>query len=296
VKAPHFKYVRAGSVDEVLDLLAEHGEEAKVIAGGQSLVPTMNMRFAQPELLVDINHLNQLSGIELSGGRLRIGAMTRHAAIVDSRTVAEHAPLLALAGPYIAHEAIRNRGTLGGSLVTADPASEWPACCVALDARIQLRSLRGERWVAAEEFFQGVYETVIEPDELLAAVEFPTIGKCTYAAFSELARRKGDYATVGLAAQGKVKRAGLLGRGEARFRGLRLSFFGVADRPLLARAVAAALEDQALTEATLKSAQAVLTEDLQTMDDLYTCAATKIHMARVLLGRVVTALYRGEMQ
>ncbi len=296
MKAPLFEYVRASSIGEVLDLLADHGEEAKLLAGGQSLVPTMNMRFAQPEVLVDLNHVAGLAGIELAGGRLRIGALTRHAEIIASELVAQHAPLLAQAGPYIAHEAIRNRGTIGGSLATADPASEWPACCVALDARMHLRSRRGERQVAAEEFFQGVYETAIEPDELLVAVDVPAIGKCQHAAFSELARRKGDYAIVGLAAQGKVKKAGLLGRGEERFRTLRLSFFGVADRPLLARAAAASLEDQPLTAATLQIAQAALAEDLHTMDDLYTSAATKAHLARVLLGRVLTALYRGEKQ
>ena len=293
VKAADFDYVRPYCIEEVLAVLAEYGEDAKIIAGGQSLVPMLNMRFARPDVLVDINQIDVLSGIELlAGNRLRIGALTRHAAIASSDLIARHAPLLTKAAPYIAHEAIRNRGTIGGSLVTADPAAEWPACCLALNARIVLRSQRGERTVAAEDFFQGVYETATEPDELLVAVEIPVLQKGQRIGFAELARRKGDYAIVGLAAQGEIKRSGLLRRGEAHFHGMKLAFFGVADKPVLAQRAAAALEGQALTPEVLQAAQSSLAEDIETMADLYTSAAAKSQMARVLLGRVVAEMYQ----
>lgn len=282
MKAPMFEYVRPDGVDEVLAVLAEYGDEAKLIAGGQSLVPAMNMRLAAPALLVDLNRIDELAGIQQQGRFLRIGAMTRHATIARSALVAEHAPLLFRAAPFIAHEAIRNRGTFGGSLATADPASEWPACCLTLGARIHLRSQRGSRVVAAAEFFHGVYDTAIEPDELLTAVELPCITAGEQVSFAELGRRKGDYAIVGLAAQGRVE--------HGRLGALRLGFFGVADRPVLAQHAAAALEGQAPEPAVLRAAQTALANDFEIMGDLYTAAATKAHLARVLLGRAVSAL------
>lgn len=300
MKAARFDYVRPHTVEEVLDHLAEHGEDAKVIAGGQSLVPTMNVRLAAPAVLIDLNHVKELSGIGTKKGTLRIGALTRHSEIAASREVAKHAPLLSMAAPWIAHEAIRNRGTFGGSLATADPASEWPACATVLDATIHLASRRGIRQVAAMDFFQGVYETAIEPDELLTHVEIPSIGDGYRAGFSEFARRKGDYASVGVAVQGRVGASGAIGkllkRGEDRLRDLRIAFFGVADRPMLATTAAAALEDQPLDESTLKAAQDALLSDFTPMEDLYMSSAAKAHLARVLLGRVMTTLYRGEGQ
>ncbi|MBA1149266.1 xanthine dehydrogenase family protein subunit M [Ectothiorhodospiraceae bacterium WFHF3C12] len=298
MKAARFDYIRPRTVQEVLDHLAEHGDEAKVIAGGQSLVPTMNVRLAAPAVLIDINHVEELSGIEADKGTLRIGALTRHAEIAASETVAAHAPLLSMAAPWIAHEAIRNRGTFGGSLATADPASEWPACATVLDATIHLVSARGTRQVAAGDFFQGVYETAIEPDELLTHVEIPAIGEGYRAGFSEFARRKGDYASVGVAVQGRVGASGAIGRllkrGEGRLHDLRIAFFGVAARPMLATAAAAALEEQPLDESTLKAAQEALPTDFTPMEDLYMSSAAKAHLARVLLGRVMTTLYHGE--
>lgn len=291
MKAAEFEYFRPRTVDEVLGLLAERGEDAKLIAGGQSLMPAMNMRLAQPAVLVDLNHVEGLDDIALAGERLRIGALARHAALGRSDLVARHAPLLAEAAPHIAHEAIRNRGTLGGSLATADPASEWPACCLALGARLHLCSRRGERTVAADEFFQGVYQTAMEPDELLLAIDVPIVGKDERSGFAELARRKGDYALAGLAAYGQVRGRGSQGQGEARFHDLRLAFFAVSDRPVLARRAAAALEGQPLTPDTLREAQRALDDDVQPMADLYTSSATKAHLARVLLARVLTPLY-----
>lgn len=297
MKSPQFDYVRPDSLDEVLALLAEHGDEAKVIAGGQSLVPTMNMRLAAPSLLVDLNHVPGLAGVELQGKWLRIGALTRHADMAASPEVAHHAPLLSRAAPYIAHEAIRNRGTFGGSLATADPASEWPACCLALGARMHLASRKGSRVVPAEEFFEGVYQTAIEAHELLTHVEVPASAKGMIYGFDELARRKGDYAIVGLAAQARVGAKGamkLLRRSDDRLHEVRLSFFGVGETPVLAPAAAAALKGRTLDTDSIQAAQAALSEDLEPLGDLYTSAEAKAHMARVLLGRVLHAMSGGD--
>lgn len=298
MKAARFDYIRPHTVQEVVDHLAEHGDDAKIIAGGQSLVPTMNVRLAAPAVLIDVNHVEGLSGIEAGKGTLRIGALTRHADIAASETVATHAPLLSMAAPWIAHEAIRNRGTFGGSLTTADPASEWPACATVLEATIHLVSARGTRQVGASDFFQGVYETAIEPDELLTHVEIPAIRDGYRAGFSEFARRKGDYASVGLAVQGRVGASGTIGkllkRGEGRLYDLRIAFFGVADRPMVATAAAAAMEERPLDESTLKAAREALSSDFTPMEDLYMSSASKAHLARVLLGRVMTTLYHGE--
>ncbi|MDR9438367.1 MAG: xanthine dehydrogenase family protein subunit M [Halomonas sp.] len=293
MKSPQFDYVRPGSLDQVLALLAEHGDEAQVIAGGQSLVPTMNMRLAAPSVLVDLNHVPGLSGVELRGKWLRIGALTRHAEMVRSPEVARHAPLLARAAPFIAHEAIRNRGTFGGSVATADPASEWPACCLTLGARIHLASRNGTRTVPAEEFFEGVYQTAIEPHELITHVEVPAAAGGMLYGFDELARRKGDYAIVGLAAQARVGAKGpmkLLRRNDQRLYEIRLSFFGVAETPMLAQQAAAALEGRPLDAEAIQAAQSALADDLQPLSDLYTSAEAKTHLTRVLLGRVLHAL------
>lgn len=290
MKAIEFEYVRPAAIGEVLQLLSEHRDDAKLIAGGQSLVPAMNMRLAQPALLIDLNCIPGLDGFALAGDVLRIGALARHVALARSALVAEHAPLLAKAAPHIAHEAIRNRGTIGGSLVNADPASEWPACCVALGATLRLHSVRGERTVPAEAFFQGVYHTAIEPDEMLTAIDVPVVTPNERSAFAELARRKGDYAVVGLAATGR-------GRGEADdllLEDVRLVFFAVADRPVLAIAAADALQGRVLTPETVREAQLALARDFEPMRDLYTSAAAKAHLARVLLGRVLAALREGD--
>src|ERR1700709_1961080 len=166
MKASAFSYARATSVSSALELLVAHGEKAKVLSGGQSLMPAMNLRLISPELLVDIGEIAELRGIAVTGGVIRIGALTRLAELARSPEVAVHAPLLSQAIAHVAHPAIRNRGTLGGSLAHADPASELPACMVALDAAIIIRGHAGERRVAAQDFFTGIYETALSPEEL----------------------------------------------------------------------------------------------------------------------------------
>ena len=276
LKAPSLAYLRASSLDQVFDALAEHGEEARILAGGQSLVPALNMRLSEPRLLIDINPLVALAGIEQRGTMLRIGALARHSVVGASPLVARLAPLIHQAIPHIAHPAIRNRGSFGGSLAQADPAAELPACVVALDAVLHLASRRGERVVAARDFFRGLYETALAPDEILTAIDIPVAPPGARSVFLELARRRGDYALVGLAA-------------EARAGGLRLVFFGIGGKPVEAPAAAAALA-AGITAERIAAAQAALGRDLDPPGDLQADAATKLHLARVLLGRAARAL------
>src|SRR5215471_13947151 len=200
MKAPPFAYVRARSLAEAFELLERHGPGAKLLAGGQSLIAALNLRLASPDVLIDISRIRELAGIRIAEGKVRIGALTTHAEIERSGEIAANAPLLAQAAPHIAHPAIRNVGTLGGSLATADPAAEWPACCVALDAEFVVAAKNGSRHVRARDFFKGVYATDLRPGEILTGIEFPASGPSHASAFLELAMRRGDYAIVGIAA------------------------------------------------------------------------------------------------
>jgi aerobic carbon-monoxide dehydrogenase medium subunit len=282
VKPHGFEYLRANSLDEALELLAARAGEARPIAGGQSLVPIMNLRLARPEALVDIGRVEALRGIAVEKGVLRLGALTLHRELAESPLVAEHAPLLSRAAPYIGHEAIRNRGTLGGSLAHADPAAELPACVLALEGRIVAASRRGRRTLGAEQFFLGPYTTALEPDELVVAVEIPLAPPGRRVAFHELARRTGDYAMAGGAALARKSGAAL--------REVRLAFFGVASRPVLARAAAAAIEGRAVGPDVLAAAQKALGADVQPQADLHHSAPMKAHLVRVLLGRLLEEL------
>ncbi len=281
MKASAFAYARATSVADALALLVAHGDGAKVLSGGQSLMPAMNLRLIAPELIVDIGGLAELRGIAVSGDVLKVGALTRHADLLRSPEIAAHAPLLAEAVAHIAHPAIRNRGTLGGSLAHADPASELPACMLALDATIVIRSPSGERRMAAEDFFTGIYETALSAQELLVAVELPVAQKNSGYFFDEFARRHGDYAIVGLAAQAIVK--------DGIFADLRLAFFAVGDRPALARA-AARLVGNPVTPAILSEASVALSAELDPQEDQQASASMRRHLAKVLLVRCVSAL------
>jgi len=281
MKASAFAYARASSVANALDLLAAHGDRAKVLSGGQSLMPAMNLRLISPELIVDIGELADLRGIAVKDGFLTIGSLTRHVELLRSPEIAAHAPLLAEAIAHVAHPAIRNRGTIGGSLAHADPASELPACMLALGATVVVRGSGGERRIAAEEFFTGIYETVLSSQELLVAVELPIAQGDSVHFFHEFARRHGDYAIVGLAAQARVK--------DGTFSGLRLGFFAVSDRPLLARA-AAKLIGCAVTPVVLAKAVQALDDELDPQQDQQASPAMRRHLAKVLLARGVAAL------
>lgn len=281
MKASAFSYARATSVVNALELLVTHGDKAKVLSGGQSLMPAMNLRLIAPELIVDIGEIAELRGIAVTGHVLRIGALTRHVDLARSPEIAAHAPLLTEAIAHVAHPAIRNMGTLGGSLAHADPASELPACMVALNAIIIIRSQAGERRIAAQDFFTGIYETALSAQELLVAVELPIARKNSTHFFCEFARRHGDYAIAGLSAQAIVQ-GGV-------FADLRLAFFAVGDRPVLAKA-AARLINVAITPEALSDASAALGEELDPHEDQQASAAMRRHLARVLLVRCVSAL------
>jgi carbon-monoxide dehydrogenase medium subunit len=285
VKPAPFSYVKPTALAQVLELLARHGEAARVLAGGQSLIATLNMRLSAPELLIDINGLAELGRITVAGKVLRIGALVRHAALGASPEVQRHAPLLARAVPFIAHPAIRNRGTLGGSLAFADPAAELPACAVALDATVELTGPGGARKLPARSFFTGLYQTALAPGELLTAIEVPIGVDDARCGFDELARRHGDYAMVGLAAQGRRAGGGLVA--------LTPVFFGVGTGPVVASSAAAVLTGGVLDAARLQAAQAALAQDLDPPADLHGSAKTKLHLARVLLGRVIRGMVDG---
>lgn len=261
MKAPSFDYVKPRSLDQALELLERPG--ARALAGGQSLLPALNMRLASPELLVDITGLDSLRGIELEQDVVWLGALTTHSEIESSPEVRKHLPLLAEAAPHIGHPAIRNRGTLGGSVALADPAAEYPACLVALDASIVIAGRGGERIVKAEAFFKGLFEVDLRPGELVTGVEVQAQLKDERSVFLELARRQGDYAIIGLAAH----------RGTEN----RLVFFGAGSTPVFAKRASSAKR--------LEEAKAMLAEDLDPPADLYHSPATKRHLAKVLLER-----------
>lgn len=282
MKSPAFDYVRAESPQHALALLAQHGDDARILAGGQTLLASLNLRLSQPTLLVDIGGLAAWRGIEVQGGVLRIGALTRHVEIEESPLVAQHAPLLAQAAPHIAHRAIRNKGTLGGSLAYADPAAEWPACVLALQGTLVLHGAAGERRVAADDFFQGLYSTALQEGELLAALEVPLLQPGERQVFDELARRHGDYAVAGLAARARWD-----GR---TLQGLRLAFLSLGDRPLRASQAEALLQAGVLDEARIAAADAALRAELQPFADLTHSAAAKTQMAATLMRRAVRAL------
>ena len=277
MKAPRFSYVRAESIAHALVLLREHGEEARILAGGQSLMPTLNMRLSQPKLLIDINRLTALAGISLEGDRMRIGALARHVAVANSRIVAEHAPLIAEAMPHVAHVAVRNRGTFGGSIALADPAAEMPACAVALGASLVVESSRGRREIAAVDYFRGLYETAREPDELLVEALIPVQQPGSVSVFMELARRHGDFAIAGVAFTLRIA-GGVVADG-------RLVYFGSEERPTLARKALAAIVGKRLDAESGGAAAVALAEDLKPMSSPQGSAKLRLHLQRVLTRR-----------
>ena len=281
MKASAFSYTRATSVTNAIELLAAHGDGAKVLSGGQSLMPAMNLRLISPELIVDIGDIAELRGIAVTGDTLRIGALTRHVDLLNSPDIAAHAPLLSEAITHVAHPAIRNRGTIGGSLAHADPAAELPACMLALDATIVARGPAGERRIPAKDFFTGIYETALSGGELLVAVELPVAQKNAAHFFCEFARRHGDYGIVGLAAQAVVQGDILTD--------LRLAYFAVGDKPVLATA-ATKLLNVAVTPAVLAEASEALGEELDPQEDQQASVSMRRHLAKVLLARCVAAL------
>jgi carbon-monoxide dehydrogenase medium subunit len=283
MKSAAFDYVRAESPAHAFALLAQHGDDARVLAGGQTLLATLNMRLSQPALLIDIGALADWRGIHLHGQTLRIGALTRHVEIEESPLVAQHAALLAQAAPHIAHRAIRNLGTLGGTLAYADPAAEWPACVLALGGTLVASDGKTERRIPAADFFLGLYTTALREGELLVACELPVAAANERHHFSELARRHGDYAIAGLAACAKHT-------GGAQLADVRLAFLSLGDRPLRAPACEAVVMAGPIDSTRLAQADAVLRAELQPYADLTHSAAAKTQLAATLMKRAVQAL------
>ncbi|HEY0878226.1 MAG TPA: xanthine dehydrogenase family protein subunit M [Zeimonas sp.] len=286
MKAPFLEYLRASSLDHALAVLAEHGEDARVLAGGQSLMPALNMRLQSPQLLVDIGAIDELRGIAVDDGVVRIGALARHRDVEESEVIERHVPLIREAIRHVAHPAIRNRGTFGGSLAHGDPAAELPACVVALDARIVVASASGgRRTIPAREFYRGLFDTALQPGELIVHVEIDAIGDGWRSGFGELARRRGDFALVGLAAH--VRANGPI------FEDGRLVFFGVGGAPVPARNAWAQIGGKRVDPSVVAAAQEALSRDLDPPGDTAASSATRMHLARVLLGRVVADVAAG---
>ena len=275
MKPAPFAYAKARSLDEAIALLGER--DARLLAGGQSLIATLNMRLSAPSLLIDINGLGGLDGITLKDGMVEIGALTRHATAERSDIIAQHAPLIAKAMPHIGHVAIRNRGTIGGSIAFADPAAELPACLLALDGEIEATGPKGTRTIKAGDFFKGLFETALGPQDVLTTIRWPAATKDTRAGFAELARRHGDYAIVGLAACADGKKDG------KTLADVRLAYFGVGATPMRAKNAEAALAG-----GDVEAAVAAL--DLDPPDDVQATGAAKKYLAGVLLRRVAAQL------
>lgn len=282
MKPAPFDYVAPRSLDEALEVLAERPDDAKVLAGGQSLIPLLNFRLAQPALLVDVNRLPGLDGVEVaSDGELRLGALVRQGRLERDPRVAARAPLLAAALPHVAHPQIRNRGTLGGSLAHADPAAELPAVALALDARLRLARRGGERWVAARDFFLGLFATALEPGELLVEVALPPPPPRSGFAFLEIARRHGDYALAGVAAAVTLDERGACRRA-------RLVLLAVGDGPVDAGVAAAALAGGPLdAERIAEAARHAAQREIDPIGDIHASADFKRHLIRVLAARAL---------
>ena len=282
MKAPQFGYTRPATVEETLALLTQYGDDARILAGGQSLAVLLNLRVASPRVVIDINRISALSGIAVNDGTIRIGALTRHAAIERSAVIASRLPMLAQAITHVGHPAVRTRGTFGGSCALADPSAELPACSLALDATFVAASSQGERRIRAEAFFRGTYTTSLRPDELLTTIEFPVPPPGDRSAFAELARRHGDFAMAGVAVHARVD-------GDTAS-DLRVVAFGVHDSPTRMRQIEKVLDGRALTTATIKQSISALDADLHPRGDIHASAAAKAHFVRVLTARALGEL------
>ena len=280
MKSPDFDYVKAKNLDDVFASLHTYKDSAQILAGGQSLLAMLNLRMANPQILIDISGINNLKGIEKSGNILRIGALTTHNEILNSDLVRLHVPLLSQAVPYVAHLAIRNKGTIGGSLALGDPAAEYPAVALALNASLVIQNAKGERRVKAQDFFISLYRTAVQPEEVLVAVEFPIAASNQKFVFLELARRMGDYAMVGLALA--------LTMDGKTIRECAISLMAMDDKPILAPSAMKSLTGQQIQSESILQAQNALEKDLDPPGDLQANAATKKHLARVLLSRALT--------
>lgn len=281
MKPPSFEYYDPRTVEEALGLLAEHGDEAKVLAGGQSLVPMLNFRLLNPSCLVDINRVEGLSGLRVEAGELIFGAAMRQRDLERSHDVKQLCPLLHEVLPHIGHFQIRNRGTIGGSLSHADPAAELPAAIAALDGKMVLRSQRGERVLTTDDFFSGYFSTDVGPDELLTEIRLPVRQHSSGSAFLEVSRRHGDFALVGVASCVNLN-------SEAACTAARIVLTGVHETPFRSQDAEQALVGTALGESDLKAASNLVTANLTPQSDIHASAEYRVHAARVLTARALS--------
>jgi carbon-monoxide dehydrogenase medium subunit len=270
---------------EALSILQEDGSDAKLLAGGQSLVPMMNFRLAQPGLLVDINKLSELDYVRQGDGEgLRIGAMTRQRKLESDPLIAQWAPILAEAMPFVAHPQIRNRGTLGGSLAHADPAAELPVIMVALGARFHIASEGGDHWMSAERFFLGMFATNLKPEEMLVEIEIPAMPPRTGWSFLEVARRKGDYAMLGVAALVRLDERGIC-------EDARLVYLNAGDRPVEAKGASRLLVGTKVEETAIEAAAEAVGGEIEPWGNVHASAEYQLHLARVLTRRALKQAY-----
>jgi CO/xanthine dehydrogenase FAD-binding subunit len=285
MKPAPFKYVAASSLDHALSLKAGYGDEARFLAGGQSLIPAMNFRLARPAVLIDINGLAELAGVSRSEAKeIRVGALTRYSALQRGGDFLQACPLFADALPHIAHPQIRNRGTIGGNLSHADPASELPAVATAMGARMRIKSASNEREVAAADFFVGLLTTDIAVDEMLVEVLFPEPKPRSGSCFMEVARRRGDFALAGVAAIVTLDE-------EERCADLRLALCGVGETPVDASRAAASLVGQRLTDKAIEAVAAEVQDTIEPSGNVHASPDYQRHIAGVLVGRAIRAAH-----
>jgi aerobic carbon-monoxide dehydrogenase medium subunit len=282
VKPAPFEYVKTVSVADTLAVLAEHGGSARVLAGGQSLVPMLGMRLVRPQVVVDINDLREeLGRIEVRGNELILGALVRYSEVEYSPVVSEHLPLLQTVVAHIGDRQVRNRGTVGGALAQADPTGEMALACLTLGARVLVRSVRGERTIPIEAFFEGSYASALEPDELLTAIVFPSAP--AHCRFFERGRKHNDFAVLSVAAVGNPGADG-------NWHGVRIGLGGVNDTPVLATAAAAMLEGQRWDEDRIAAAADLALEAIDPPDDVRAASDYRRHLTAVHVRRTLTAL------
>jgi len=277
MKAAAFDYVKPKALSDALSLLEQGGDDARLIAGGQTLLATLNMRLSEPTILIDITDVDELKGISVVGEKLRIGALVTHTEIEDSDLVAKHAPLLKAAAPHIAHRAIRNLGTWGGSLAYGDPAAEWPACSLTLQATMVIHGPAGERKISAKDFFIDLYTTSLEPDEILVATEIPVAKPNQVFYFHELARRHGDYAVAGLAAVAE-KQGDILSN-------CVFTFFSVSSTPVMAVRAQDLANGKPVNDQLIAAAVEAARQEIDAIADITNSAEAKTHLIGVLLER-----------
>lgn len=283
MKPAPFAYAAPESLTAVLQALAEHGDEAKLLAGGQSLIPAMNFRLARPAVLVDINPLDSLSFIrQTPDSALTIGALTRQFQLERDPLIAAHAPLLYEMMPHIAHPQIRNRGTLGGSLAHADPAAELPVFAVARDVSLRLQSTTRDRWVVANDFFTGLFTTALEPEEMVTEITIPALPQRTGTAFLEMARRHGDYALAGVAVIITLDASGIC-------QAARIVCLNVGEVPMVATEAAAMLVGERPSDALIVAvAEKAAADEIDPTGDVHASAAYKRHLIKVLTKRALS--------